>query len=155
MVIFAALLHALHHLELFLHKANVQTEALHHLAVKDVDGNFRKIGQLPDWSPVHTHSTIGFRTVGDVPRIRRGSTGIPGIRLRNGTHIQEVVRTVKAVFLLFTINRIVIPNGIILFYGLALRTETVLTGRFEQFLQLRILTFLGVTRVALASNFDV
>ena len=144
----AALLHVLHHLELFLHKADVETEGLHHLAVKDTPGNLGEIRQVPDRSSVHAHGTIGFRTVAEIPRIRRGGVGFLCFRLRNGTGIQRFVRTIKAIFLLLTVNRIIIRTGSILLYRLFLRSETVLAGGFELFLQFYILPFQGFTRFA-------
>lgn len=84
----AALLHVLHHLELFLYKADVRTEGLHHLAVKDTPENLGEIRQVPDRCSVHAHGTIGFRTVAEIPRVRRGGTGFLCFRLRYGTGIQ-------------------------------------------------------------------
>ena len=84
----AALLHILHHLELFLYKADVQMEGLYHLAVKDTPGNLGEIRKVPDRSSVHAHGTIGFRTVEEIPRIRRERVGFLCFRLRYGTGIQ-------------------------------------------------------------------
>ena len=144
----APLLHVLHHLELFLYKADVQTEGLHQLAVENTPGNLGEIRQVPDRSSVNPHRTIGVRTVGEIPRIRRGGTGFLCFRLRHGTGIQRFVRAVKAVFLLLTVNRIIITTGITLLYGLSLRTETVLAGGFKLFFQFYILPFQGFTRFA-------
>lgn len=52
---------------------------------------------------------------------------------RNQTNVWQELRSRQAILLLFTVNRIVIQTGIILVYGLFLRTETLLADGFELF----------------------